>query len=88
LWHGLSAQSLILGVLSMLGSVGLVIAGLRTLVVFVSGKDQEGWHVEEKRPEGILLVLGAMALFIVGLFPQVILPALSSMASMFVNLGG
>jgi len=34
------------------------------------------------------LVLGAMSLFIVGLFPQVILPALSSMASMFVNLGG
>jgi len=88
MWQGLSAQSVILGALSILGSVGLIIAGLRTLVVFVSGQDQGGWHVEEKRPEGILLVLGAVALFIVGLFPQLILPALSSMASMFTNLGG
>jgi formate hydrogenlyase subunit 3/multisubunit Na+/H+ antiporter MnhD subunit len=88
LWQGLSEQSLGLSALSMLGSVGLIIAGMRTLVVFISGRDEGGWHVEEKGREGILLALGALALFAVGLFPQLFLPALTRMASMFANLGG
>ncbi len=88
LWQGLASQSLVLGALSMLGSVGLIIAALRTLVVFVSGRDDDVWHVEEKRGERILLGLGVVALFAVGIFPQVFLQALTSMANMFVNFGG
>ena len=88
LWQGLSTKSLALSALSMLGSVGLIIAAVRTLVVFVSGRDVEIWHVEEKRWEGVLLVLGAAALFVFGLFPQLFLPALANMARMFVNFGG
>ena len=72
----------------LLGSVGLIIAALRTLVIFVSGRDDDVWHVEEKRGEWILLVLGVLALFAVGLFPQVFLQALTNMANMFVNFGG
>jgi formate hydrogenlyase subunit 3/multisubunit Na+/H+ antiporter MnhD subunit len=88
LWQGLATKSLVLSALSMIGSVGLIIAGTRTLVVFVSGREEEDWHIEEKRWEGVLLVLGAAALFAVGLFPQIFLPALSNMASMFLNFGG
>jgi formate hydrogenlyase subunit 3/multisubunit Na+/H+ antiporter MnhD subunit len=88
LWQGLATQSLVLSALSMLGSVGLIIAGVRTLVVFVSGRDADGWHVEEKRREGILLVLGEVALFVAGLFPQLFLHALTNMANIFVNFGG
>jgi len=88
LWQGLSTQSLTLSALSMLGSVGLIIAGMRTLVIFVSGREEAEWHVEETRREGVLLVLGAVALFAVGLFPQLLLPALAKMANMFANFGG
>jgi NADH-quinone oxidoreductase subunit N len=88
LWHGLATQSLTLTALSMVGSAGLIIAGMRTLVVFVSGQNPGDWHVGETRRERILLVLGAMALFAVGLFPQLFLPALVGMADMFVNIGG
>lgn len=88
LWQGLSAQSIGLSALSMLGSVGLIIAGMRALAVFVSGRDEGEWLVQETGREGILLAAGALALFAIGLFPQLFLPALTRMASMFVNLGG
>jgi NADH-quinone oxidoreductase subunit N len=88
LWEGLARQSLTLGALSMLGSAGLVIASVRSLVVFVSGQDAGEWHVEEKRGEGILLLIGAAALFAAGLFPQLLLPPLTNMVNMFVNFGG
>jgi NADH-quinone oxidoreductase subunit N len=88
LWQGLATQSLVLSALSMLGSVGLIIAGLRTLVVFVAGRDADEWRVEETRRDGVLLVLGTAALFAAGLFPQLYLQALINMANMFVNFGG
>ena len=85
-WQGLADHSIVLTVSALLGSVGLLIASLRTLVVFVGESDDRQWASQESWSQRILLLVGVIGLFVIGIFPQIILPQLASMASVFVNL--
>jgi len=85
-WQGLANHSIVLALSALLGSAGLLIASLRTLVVFVGDSGEMKWVSQESWSQRILLLVGVIGLFLIGIFPQIILPQLASMASVFVNL--
>jgi len=85
-WQGLANYSIVLTLGALLGSAGLLIATLRTLIVFVGDSDDPQWVSKENWSQRILLMIGVVGLFLIGIFPQIILPQLARMASVFVNL--
>jgi len=85
-WQGLANHSIVLALSALLGSAGLLIASLRTLVVFVGDSDEMKWVSKESWAQRILLMVGVIGLFLIGIFPQIILPQLASMARVFINL--
>ncbi len=59
-------------VVSLLGSIGLIVAALRSLAVLVMGPEELPWRADEKEnwmAQGLLLI-GIAALFLGGLIPQ------------------
>jgi NADH-quinone oxidoreductase subunit N len=87
IWEGLSRQTLVLTLGALVGSAGLIVGGLRALMVFISGSEDYGWRISEGWGERILLLLGILVLLLVGIFPQLLLPAMANMINIFPNLG-
>jgi NADH:ubiquinone oxidoreductase subunit 2 (subunit N) len=86
LWDGLARSSPLAAFAALLGAVGLLMAGLRTLAVVVMTPDREPIQFQESRGQQVLLALGGLALFLVGLFPVWVLPALVNLANMYSHL--
>jgi formate hydrogenlyase subunit 3/multisubunit Na+/H+ antiporter MnhD subunit len=82
LWEQLSIQESFTAFWAVLGSVGLMMGGLRSLAVLVMGPEDLPWSQEEGANlfAQILIVLGVGMLFVVGLFPQWFFPLLRSLA--------
>jgi NADH-quinone oxidoreductase subunit N len=57
--------------LVLVGCLGLLGGGLRTLAVLIMGPEEEAWRIHEKRPQLILLILGLATLLLAGLYPLV-----------------
>jgi len=87
LWLGLASESPILALTAMLGYGGMLFASLRTMAVLVMGPAETGWQISETWSQTILLVIGGIALILIGIFPHWFLPLMSSMAELFPNLG-
>lgn len=95
IYESLAAQSLATGsfmvVWPYLASIGLLVGGLRSMLAFVGGDlpqiDQSGarenrpvgWAIGETRGQITLLVCGIVILILIGLFPGVFLPMMSSL---------
>jgi formate hydrogenlyase subunit 3/multisubunit Na+/H+ antiporter MnhD subunit len=88
LWRELGTQNLLLGISSTLGSLGLAIAGFRSLEVVLA---QDG----EELPESggsispilrVFLIVAGLLLVLNGLFPQWISPFIEELAQVFPNL--
>lgn len=87
LWDGLARSSLNVALWMGLGMVGLLIASFRTLAVLSMADEFTGWEVREDWIQGIMLGLGLIGLFVLGLFPQVVQSLLPSLPAMFEHLG-
>jgi formate hydrogenlyase subunit 3/multisubunit Na+/H+ antiporter MnhD subunit len=71
LWSQLALTSAAMALLALLGSSGLVIAGLRSLAVFVMGPDELAMEdYDLSRLAKFFLVLGMSSILIIGLFPH------------------
>ncbi len=86
LWDGLARSSPLAAFAALLGAAGLLMAGLRTLAVVVMTSDQEPIQFLESRGQEVLLALGGIALFLIGLFPVWVLPGLVNLAKMYTYL--
>lgn len=86
LWGGLAASTPVTAVFTLLGSVGLVISGIRMLAVLTMGKDETRWTMQESRPTIIILSIGIVLLFLVGLFPQWFSPTITQASQAFSHL--
>jgi NADH:ubiquinone oxidoreductase subunit 2 (subunit N) len=79
LWSALAEQSNALTLLALLGSAGLMGAGLRTLAILVMGNQEQAWQAQESRMQAILLSLAALMIIGLGLTPGWMLPAMNSL---------
>jgi len=55
IWEGLAANSLLLASLTLFGSLGLVVAALRTLSALIAAPEGTPWELREGPPERIIL---------------------------------
>lgn len=69
----LAADSLPLAIWLFIASAGLIIGGIRALLVMAGGAKQP-WQVSENRLQSLLLIGGMLLLVGMGILPQFILP--------------
>jgi NADH:ubiquinone oxidoreductase subunit 2 (subunit N) len=86
LWQALAEVDILLAILTILGCVGLIIAGLRSLAHFLVGANEQHWQITESRTALVFLGLGIFALFLIGIFPQLFLPPFAELATVFEHL--
>jgi formate hydrogenlyase subunit 3/multisubunit Na+/H+ antiporter MnhD subunit len=86
LWKALAEVDILLAILTILGCVGLIIAGLRSLAHFLVGANEQHWQITESRTALVFLGLGIFALFLIGIFPQLFLPPFAELATVFEHL--
>ena len=87
LWEGLAQVSLNTAFWMGIGLIGLFIASFRTMAVLSMADEYTGWEAGENWLQMIMLGLGMIGLFILGLFPQIIQYFLSNLPGMFEHLG-
>lgn len=71
IWQSLAEQSSGAFFWVFLGTLGLLTSALRTMAVLVMADEDATWEITEHGRQGIMLVIGAIGLFVLGLFPQV-----------------
>ncbi len=87
IWQALAGQSLITSFWVFLGMLGLLVAAIRTLAVFVKASEDKKWSLNESWVQVTMLGLGVIGLFILGIFPQALQPFLANLPSLFEHLG-
>lgn len=87
IWGDLSQVSPAITIWSLVGCLGLLFGGMRTLAMLVIGSEEQVWKVSETRGEILFLVAGMMLIFIWGVFPQWILPSIVDLPFKFVLVG-
>jgi len=87
LWENLARISVSAAFWMGIGIVGLLISCFRSLAVLGMADEYTSWQMGEDWLQGIMLGLGLIGLFILGLFPQSIQYFLASLPAMFERLG-
>ena len=87
LWEGLASQSLGIAFWFLIGILGLLTGATRTLAVLVMAPQGTGWELQERWGSGILIGIGVISLFILGVFPQTFRFVLANLPVMFEHLG-
>jgi formate hydrogenlyase subunit 3/multisubunit Na+/H+ antiporter MnhD subunit len=87
LWQELARQSLVVSFWVFFGLLGLLIALARTLAVFVMAEEKKAWELNESWVQITMLGLGAIGLYILGMFPQVLQPLIVNLPALFEHLG-
>ncbi|MBN1454477.1 MAG: hypothetical protein JW963_25895 [Anaerolineales bacterium] len=87
LWEGLASQSLGAAFWFLVGVLGLLTGATRTLAVLVMAPQGTGWELQERWGSGIMIGLGVIGLFILGIFPQIFRPIMANLPAMFEHLG-
>jgi hypothetical protein len=71
----------------LIGVLGLLTGATRTLAVLVMAPQGTNWEIHEDWNSGIMIGLGAIGLFILGIFPQLVRPIMANLPLMFEHLG-
>ncbi|MBK9604387.1 MAG: hypothetical protein IPO36_21520 [Anaerolineales bacterium] len=87
LWQELGGESLTISLWVFIGLLGLLIGAIRTLAVFVMAEENKAWELNETWVQVIMLGLGVIGLFILGIFPQVLQPFIANLPALFEHLG-
>jgi NADH:ubiquinone oxidoreductase subunit 2 (subunit N) len=87
IWEGLASISLPVVFLVLIGSLGLFFSAIQVIFVMVTAPEGTPWESRETGAQRILLVIGFLALFLLGLFPQWALPLWTKLPIIFTHLG-
>ncbi len=87
LWQELARRSLSLSFWTFLGMSGLLAAAIRSLAVFIMADEDAGWSLNESWLNFFMLFAGALALLLLGIFPQILQPFLDGLPALFEHLG-
>ena len=86
-WEGLARISLPLTLWVFIGSLGLFASAVRVLAALVMAPEGVRWEVRETRPQQFFLIVGWLIVFLLGLFPQWVLPLWTKLPILFEHLG-
>lgn len=87
LWENLARASIGSALWMGLGLIGLLASAFRSLAVISMAEEYTSWEPRESLTQQIMLGLGVIALFVLGLFPQTIQYFLTDLPLMFEHLG-
>jgi formate hydrogenlyase subunit 3/multisubunit Na+/H+ antiporter MnhD subunit len=87
LWEGLSGISIGSALWMMIGIIGLLVSAFRSLAVISIAEEYTSWEPRESPAQMLMLGLGVLGLFILGLFPQAVQFILADLPLMFEHLG-
>ncbi|HSB03499.1 MAG TPA: proton-conducting transporter membrane subunit [Anaerolineales bacterium] len=87
LWEGLSRISIGSALWMMIGMIGLLTSAFRSLAVISSAEEYTSWERRESPAQMLMLGLGVLGLFFLGLFPQAVQFVLANLPLMFEHLG-
>jgi formate hydrogenlyase subunit 3/multisubunit Na+/H+ antiporter MnhD subunit len=87
LWEGLARSSASSALWMAIGIVGLLVSAFRSLAVISMAEEYTSWEPRESWTQRLMLGLGVIGLFILGVFPQTIQYFLSNLPLMFEHLG-
>jgi formate hydrogenlyase subunit 3/multisubunit Na+/H+ antiporter MnhD subunit len=87
LWESLGRESLVTAFWMAIGVVGLLISTFRSLAVITMADEYTTWEPRETLTQRLMLGLGVIGLFVLGLFPQTVQYFLSTLPFMFEHLG-
>jgi len=83
LWTSLARQSQPYAFFAVVGSACLAIAGLRHVGGSIISDDNQPWKVPERGLQPVLLVMGVILLFVVGLIPGWLFPYITQLGQVF-----
>jgi len=86
-WEGLARNSLSVAFWVLLGSLGLFAAAVRVLGALVAAPEGTLWGSRENTTQRLLLAFGMLTLFVLGLFPEWVLPLWTKLPAIFQHLG-
>jgi formate hydrogenlyase subunit 3/multisubunit Na+/H+ antiporter MnhD subunit len=86
LLQGLGLQFPLAAYAVIVGSIGLLMSGVRALGVSVMGSGDQPWQIFENRGQVYLLALAGIFLIIIGVIPQWFYPLLFNMARIFLRI--
>jgi len=86
LWDELAGQSLHLAFWFLIGILGLMTGAIRSMAVLVMSPEAEKWQFREQWKSGILIAIGVLLLFFLGMFPQSMHFLLRNLPSIFEHL--
>jgi formate hydrogenlyase subunit 3/multisubunit Na+/H+ antiporter MnhD subunit len=87
LWENLARVSLTSALWMGIGIVGLLTSTIRSLAVISMAEEYTTWQPRESLGQRIMLGLGVLGIFILGVFPQTIQYFLTNLPLMFEHLG-
>ena len=87
LWENLARDSLIAAFWMGIGIAGLLTSVIRSLSVIGMAEEYTSWEPRESLAQRVMLGLGVIGIFILGIFPQTIQYFLRDLPLMFEHLG-
>jgi formate hydrogenlyase subunit 3/multisubunit Na+/H+ antiporter MnhD subunit len=87
LWENLANDSIVSALWMGIGIVGLLTSAFRSLAVISMAPEYAGWEVRESIQQRVMLGLGVIGLFLLGIFPQSVQFFLADLPLMFEHLG-
>jgi NADH-quinone oxidoreductase subunit N len=87
IWEGLTSISLVVAIWVLIGNIGLFFSSIRVLQVMSAAPEGSLWESHETVPQRILLTSCILAILLLGLFPQWVLPLWTKLPAIFTFLG-
>ena len=87
LWENLARDSLVAAFWMGIGITGLLTSAIRSLAVISMAEEYTSWEPRESITQRIMLGLGVIGIFILGIFPKTIQYFLRDLPLMFEHLG-
>ncbi|MCX6035582.1 MAG: proton-conducting transporter membrane subunit [Chloroflexi bacterium] len=87
IWEGLASTSLSVVIWVLIGNLSLFFSAVRVMLASASAPERAHWESRETGAQRILLAIGFLALLLLGLFPQWVLPLWTKLPVIFTHLG-
>ncbi len=85
-WQALARSSLTLAFWVLIGTLGLLMSAIRVLAALTLAPKGTPWATRETPAQRLFTVAGVLALFLLGMFPQWILPLWTRLPAIFEHL--